>query len=554
MKGAVVANPAPRTPALEHPMNPLSRRLSSILGLTLSAAGLLAPAVASAGSAGINGVNCGFATIQAAINAAPDGGTVFVSEGVQTDPGFVVTKRLTIRRGTSACQAGGAGMAVIDFAGAGHAEIADDLSAVVFEDLSLLRGASSTQGGGILVGERSNLDLRDSAVSLSNADEGGGVYVSAGATLEADGLLLVGNTAEDGGGIYGGPGATLDLSTSLSGDLHFASNTASGLGGGLLCAGCTLTIDRGVNDFADVVFEDNAADRGGAVAVLDGDSEVAEATVSTGSFEANEADAGGAFYLYTSGAMRLSGLDLLGNSARVGGALVADTASDVAIEGALFEGNVATALGGAIHSLSSDLLVETSRFEANAAAAGGAFLSDAEVPFHHSTLVDRCTFFDNTATGGSAGSAVEVRSAVNDLTLSNSQVVGGNSPVSPGAAVLALNGATLHLFDSTVAYNERWGVASVGGTVEMKGDIVWANTNGVTGAGLSAVCSDVQGGLLPGALNLSTNPLFTDPANADLTLQVGSPARDVCAAHPGTSLDNHDRSVNQTNMGAYDWN
>lgn len=70
-------------------------------------------------------------------------------------------------------------------------------------------------------------------------------------------------------------------------------------------------------------------------------------------------------------------------------------------------------------------------------------------------------------------------------------------------------------------------------------NIIWANATNIAllpSASVSFAYSDVQGGVLPGDGNISSDPLFVNPAAGDFALQAGSPAI-------GTGADGADMGV-----------
>ena len=82
---------------------------------SLAVALLCAPGVASAQSVfGTNGTSCGYSTLQAAVNAAPTGGTVWVAAGTRLVTSTVVVDHsITIAGSNSSCQSGTTGRPIV---------------------------------------------------------------------------------------------------------------------------------------------------------------------------------------------------------------------------------------------------------------------------------------------------------------------------------------------------------------------------------------------------------------------------------------------------------
>ena len=493
----------------------------SRLALVLVSLGVSTPALA--GWVGVNGTTCAFSSMQDAINAATPRGQIWIAEGVHNDDGFVMDKDLEVVRGDSTCATGGTNNAVLNFNNAGQGEVDEDVVAT-FEDVSFENGVGS-EGGNLLIGTGADVRIDNPLFAGGEATFGGGIAVLADAHLEIYGGVFWANNAEQGGAIYGDTGALVELKGGLGNDLLFWLNTADNLGGAVDCWGCTLSIYEPYGELGQVSFLDNSStvagtdSRGGAIYVQDG-----TATLTDISLSENSASFGGA----------IAGLD-----------------SEITLDGVTMSSNSADERGGGVYVYDSELEATGCAWSSNSAPRGGGLYTVTSTVLSN-TFVTRSVFDDNTATAATTGSAIDARDAQNLVTLTDSVVSDGHSPTSPGAAIAAQDGVILDIKDSTIADNQRWGLASLtGSSTTVSGSILWGNSSGgVTGTG-SASCSDVQGGVLPGAGNISSDPLFINAAGDNYDLNPGSPARNQCAAHAGTSLDGNSRAGGLSDMGAF---
>lgn len=492
---------------------------------------------------GVDGSNCEFDSIQDALNDPSTPPMIFVAEGIHEDPGFVIDRDVTVRRADSSCVAGGTSNALIDFLGVGSGVIEGD-AVVTLNQLTLANGVATT-GGNLRVDDTAVVVVNGGSFLNGDATDGGGVAVLGTSSLEINGAVFTANTAtDDGGGLFAEDGATVVLNSDPALGLYFVGNAAAD-GGGVMCHLCDLVIASPLGDT--VLFQGNeATDDGGGLMVFGGTLDLTDAT-----FDLNIANDGGGILLNNVNVVDFSGLDITDNEAAFGGGLRLDSVASLAASDLNFDGNTASGDGGAIFGKNSEPDVDEGTFTDNSADRGGAvFLEVTDGAFEprirHGRLIG------NTASSSLAGSGVDVRGAGNDFSIANSEVVGGHNPSSPGAALVAANSATLTVKDSTVAFNQRYGVATLSGASgTITGSIVYGNgTGGVTGTG-TASCSDIQG-LTPSGDNISADPQFVDPSALNFDTLSTSPVRDACAVHAGTSLNGVSRSVGASDMGAFD--
>ncbi len=221
--------------------------------------------------------------------------------------------------------------------------ISGSSSDITISDLTLTEGSGS-DGGALYSSDSTGvLTLEDSEISDSIAsNHGGGLYVTGG-ELYLDGVTISGNTATyDGGGVYSYE-ALVDVV-----DSSFDSNTAGSDGGGIYAYDGDLTVDG-------TSFDTNSADEGpggggGGIAAYLGDVSLVDST-----FSANEATAndGGAVHMGY-GAMDATDCEFTGNIAYDwGGVFVSYYGASVSLDECVVEENEADE-GGAMYLYASN--------------------------------------------------------------------------------------------------------------------------------------------------------------------------------------------------------
>jgi len=251
-----------------------------------------------------------YATIQAAIDDAWDGDTIWVADGTYTGPGNTEVdlrgKAITVRseNGPQAC--------IIDCQGVGsgfYVQTGEDQRTVV--DGFTIRNGYSDFGGGMLCAASSPTINNCIFVDNQATRYGGGLCNWYGSDPVVTNCLFEGNTclAFDG---RGGGMANRRNCSPLVQNCTFLDNTAPYYAGGM------DNYDESHPQVLDCLFENNSAEYGGAV----GNWYSCAPTFKRCSFRINRGDHGGAFYSRGD--------------------------SDVTIEQCIFSGNVATRTGGAI--------------------------------------------------------------------------------------------------------------------------------------------------------------------------------------------------------------
>lgn len=316
---------------------------------TLTAAGEQASAaLALTGSGGITvcASGCSYATVEAAVDAAPAGATVTIGAGAYAGQ-ISITKDVTIA-------GAGAGQTILT-GGAPIVTIAAGSTATI-SGVTVSGAVGGILGGGIH--NEGTLALRSCTVSGNSASTGGGIYNATGASVTLTDCTVSGNSAGNGGGIYsiGGGGSVALTNTTVSG------NSASGNGGGVFTGtGSVQSVDSTVSG-------NTAGSEGGGVFSNGG-----SLSATGGAVAGNSALVGGGVY-NLGGTASLAGGGLSSNTAALGGGLYNTNAGSAALSTETVASNSASLYGGGIYTASGTTLSVTgSSLTGNkAGAAGGA--------------------------------------------------------------------------------------------------------------------------------------------------------------------------------------
>jgi hypothetical protein len=167
--------------------------------------------------------------------------------------------------------------------------------------------------------------------------------------------------------------------------------------------------------------------------------------------------------------------------------------------------------------------------------------------------------FNNTIIRGSTSHGLVFSNATAKLTMTNCLIV---TNVGDG---LSLAAGTATVVNCTVAHNAGWGINIGVATVTVRNGIVWGNATGGIYNTATVTYSDVQGGAMPGAGNISANPLFVSVVSNDYhemspagSWHGGAWTRDfgyspcIDMGMPGDPCDLEPKpSGSRVNMGAY---
>lgn len=354
-----------------------------------------------------------FATIGAAIAAAPDGTGIEVCAGVYAET-LVIADRSVHLRGA------GAETTVLDAGGVSSAVQVSGGHQVTIEGFTIRGGVTEDGGGGILCAG-SGLELLDTAVVDNQAQRGGGLHAT-GCAVEVTGSLFEGNVATwTGGAVYldggtpafrgctirnnsaahEGGGFYLHKSPAVLEDNRVTGNTSEDDGGGLRLFESEARLERNTiannragadgggvksshlpSQFIDNTITDNECEGGGGGLELDNDSSVVRGGVISG----NKAGRGGGIHVqlwpWNDGV--IEDVRLVGNRAwRGGGIHVEDNFQPAVLRRLTIEGNTADQ-GGGLYGSGGFLVLSNAALAGNEAydEGGGIFLTGSE-PWNH---------------------------------------------------------------------------------------------------------------------------------------------------------------------------
>jgi hypothetical protein len=230
----------------------------------------------------------GYATMQAAHNAAPPGSTIVVGPGTRNEP-LSIGKRLTIR------SSAGASQTILEGVGLNYSImyfVGGAANGSIVEGFTFRNGQTGTEidsfSGGAIAIVQSNVTIRDCAFVNNHAGLGGAIYGAlTGSTIER--CTFTGNSADIAGGAIcfeGGAGWVVRNCT-------FSGNSALANGGAVhsIMAGWSLDLSS--------FTANEAAELGGAVSWQSMNS--APFSVTGCTMELNEATQGGALAVVTGG-------------------------------------------------------------------------------------------------------------------------------------------------------------------------------------------------------------------------------------------------------------
>ena len=200
--------------------------------------------------------------------------------------------------------------------------------------------------------------------------------------------------------------------------------------------------------------------------------------------------------------------------------------------------------GGGMRILNSSPMVRNCIFESNSAGSLGGGMAVrsgspviSECVFHDNTAGDAAAMYTNIASPTITGCIFSENIGVNTGGIRNQNpgtpritncIIRNNT----GSGVGNSNGAAPILTNCTIFDNTKFGIqSSTSSNTQVINSIIWDNDTGSitdSGSTTTVTYSNVQGGVLPGAGNISVDPPgFVNPAAGDLRLQAGSPGLDV---------------------------
>ena len=453
------------------------------------------------------GGGCDHLTITAAINAAVDGDTVLVSDGVYSETLNYGSKIITIQSQNGAAsatiQGDGSNAPVITFANS-----ALNASAVLdgFTIDNQSDGQFFTQG--ILISSGAAPTLRNLLIkgnSVSVGYYGGGIKIDGGGVSIHDstigGSLANKNSAARGGGIYA-VNSALPITINNS---NFTYNNATDAGGAIYLTNISseLTI-------TDSFFDDNfATNRGGAIS-----SDMAAISITSTSMVRNVAnvDAGGAIY-------------------HIG------SASSITVTSSILSDNtVGTSggRGGAIYSAGAVVNISNTNLDRNSSGAAGAAIYISGVSAMNTII--NSTLNDNSALNrGAAIYSDGVPFSITDTTIDGNNT----SNFEGGALYLKNSGAALIITGGTFTNN----VATSGGAIYM----TEAESLSITGTTLTGNTCLYHGG----AIYLGSLSATSTITNSTISNSIGSGRGGaIYNANSPLTINDTDMDNHSSNEGA----
>ncbi len=446
---------------------------------------------------GVNGA-CAYSTLQQAVNAAQDGDTVRIAEGVYFETVDITGKNVTLAGGyNSTCTAYITGTTRIEGSATSGSVLDVSNSVLAVRNLGLAWGNGI--GGGVDALSNSRITLDNASVFNNSASYAAGIYVSTNSVVTlTNGSRLYGNNASaDAGG-----GARVWGQFFAYGEDSDIYNNCATSGGGFYVPGGRLTIEQ-----ADVLSNQAAATdgKGGGIYVINGGNVALRNNVAVGAslFMPNQTAYDGAGIYADNSTVALDGVNLGGNVAtRNGGGLyLGNNSSLQAVNTNLghtiwfigtiqwgnqanyggglyvdasavdFSGNIATNLanfaGGGVYAANNSALNLTNatvglagaargnRLGTNGNTGAGLYLTGGATGVLSNTVVVSNTF---QTTGFTYGGGAYLGNSV--LTLYNSRVEQHYAPsVGDG------RGAGLYLSNSTATLDNSRIISNTAGTV-----------------------------------------------------------------------------------------
>jgi hypothetical protein len=505
--------------------------------------------------------------IQDAVDAAPVGGTVLVTNGVYASGGrpangYVLTNRVTVDQPLTVRSVNGPAVTIIQGYQVPTNIWGDSAVRCVYlkNGMMMLAGFTLTNGATRMTAERS----------------GGGVYCDGDGSAILTNCILSGNSAAySGGGAYYGTLNNCTFSgnsTSTNGagggawfatlnDCTLSNNSASGGGGAYYCtlSDCTLSGNTAIGS--------NGA--GGGVSygtltncTLSGNSSseygggANNATLNNCTLNNNSASNSGVAYGGGSYYCTLNNCILSSNSAYEGGGDYNSTLNNCTLSNNLarYEG------GGARFSTLNNCILIGNSAVATYANGGGASAG----------TLNNCTLIGNSAVGVPSDGGGAFSAILNNCTLSNNSTTydgGGAENCTLNNCILVDNSATLYgggaygceMTNCTLVGNSITGPAGAGGGASggtLYNCIIYYNSAPFEATATMSYCCTTP---MPsgGIGNITNEPAFVNLAGGDFHLKSSSPcinSGNNAYASSSTDFDGNPRiSGGTVDIGAYEF-
>ena len=288
-----------------------------------------------------------------------------------------------------------------------------------------ISGGSSTEGGGIYVGENASLTMEGGCVSGNQATRGGGIFGAGSASISIQGGELRENSAKSGGGIY--LRCPADISSCRIEDNNCEYNGA----------GIYAEADREDEIILSAVdiLDNGSAGHGGGIYIKNCRMDMLSGSVSGNEVTAPHACGGGVYVDEYAGFTMGAGVEIKDNTAANSGGGICVSggtpASDFVMEGGEISGNSAVNGGGIASTGVGVFQILGGEINDNSASGdgGGIYISFAFTR-DVSKLISNCSIQDNSAVNNGGGIFLQGNSFI-DVELSGDRV-SGNSALDGG--------------------------------------------------------------------------------------------------------------------------
>lgn len=432
------------------------------------------------------GPGCTYATIAAAITAANPGDRLLLAGNVTFTEHLLVNKNIIIQGGYSGCASGSTARSIVD---GSSTNLVFDINAatVTLQNLTIQNGHTTSEGGGIRFGYSlaGILTLTNSEVKNNSALWGGGVWIGDNSQLLASsssihnntatsyggGLRLFGatailetssvysNTAIYGAGIYGSFGNVHEAALTLNMNSYVYSNTASGVGrgGGIYFSQGTVTVE------SDSDIYSNHAVQGGGVFLNVATFSISDISTTVDNNDST-GDGGGIYATAGSIVYLADGLKIFNNSASLNGGGIFLDNSDVVMVGGVPEicSNSAEGVGGGVYlGNGSTLTASGGRIGCSAYSDGGNSAVDGAGIYADISAIDFEGFIQNNKAEYRGGA---ILASGGTLSLNNTLVGGSGTDEANwltsdlgynGPGIYLISGATATL-DAVTVSNNKW--------------------------------------------------------------------------------------------------
>ena len=332
---------------------------------------------------------------------------------------------------------------------------------------------TAKNGGGIMVGYNSDVEITGNVINNNASVSGGGIYANQATISLAGNLKSNKATSQDGGGIYAS-GSTLTIN-----DGNIDGNTAYRYGGGVYAQSKSEITVNG-----DVVNNVATTGNGGGLHIHNS----SEATISGGNIQGNKAQAttegngyGGGVHAYQNSTVTITGGDIKENLANTGGGVSAENGSTIIISDGNVDQNTAAVSGGGVLLLSSSSLTisngSITNNKANTYGGGGVYAVESSLTLQNGNIemntaeqfgggvyvegtattegvvtIENGNIKSNVATERNGGGLLA--SSYGKITISGGTIQANKATKGYGGGVHAYNGGSVYISGGSITQNE----------------------------------------------------------------------------------------------------